>query len=195
MKNDDQLLWKQFLNGDKPSFEAIYTLYYHNLYEFGIRKTGDEELVKESMQALFVKLWINRANIRETDNIKYYLIAALKNTLLNASARSARLSLTGESNEEAFHLVFPPPAEVPGADEKSRQLLEALNQLTARQKEVIYLRYFEELPYEQIAELMDVSVKGIYKLNSRALEALKDLLDISKKDLLLLLAVCRIYLS
>lgn len=195
MKTSDQLLWQRFLGGDKASFEAIYALYYRNLYEFGMRKTGDEELVKECMQALFVRLWMNRANIKEAENVKYYLIAALKNTLITAGMQNARVSLTGENNEPYFNLVFPEPAADRASDEKTTALLAAMNQLTERQKEVIYLRYFEEIPYEQIAELMDVSVKGVYKLNARALESLKDLLDISKKDLLLLLALCRFYFS
>jgi DNA-directed RNA polymerase specialized sigma24 family protein len=56
---------------------------------------------------------------------------------------------------------------------------------------VLYLRYFEELSYEQIAELLDLSIKGVYKLNYRAIDALKVVLNISKPDLLLLLVVCK----
>jgi RNA polymerase sigma factor (sigma-70 family) len=62
-----------------------------------------------------------------------------------------------------------------------------MDQLTPRQREVIYLRFFEELSYEEIAGMLDISVKGAYKLSYRALDALKELLKISKKDLLLLL--------
>lgn len=160
-----------------------------------MRKTNDEELVKECMQALFVKLWMNRKGISETSNVKYYLIASLKNTLISAQTVSTPVAHTVGLEDTSFQLAFTETDRVSDADEKSRQLLNALNELTARQKEVIYLRFFEEMSYEQIAELMDISVKGIYKLNSRALDALKDILDISKKDLLVLLALCRIYFS
>lgn len=158
-----------------------------------MRKTNDEELVKECMQALFVKLWLNRQGISETANPKYYLITSLKNTIVSAQTANGRVSHTGDREEDYFQLSFTETDKLAGADEKTKQLIDAMNQLTGRQKEVIYLRFFEEMPYEQIAELMDVSVKGVYKLNSRALDALKDILDISKKDLLVLLALCKIY--
>ncbi|BAV08914.1 RNA polymerase sigma factor, sigma-70 family [Filimonas lacunae] len=193
MITSDSLLWRQFLNGDKASFEQIYRLHYRSLYEFGMRKTNDEELVKECMQALFVKLWLNRQGISETANPKYYLITSLKNTIVSAQTANGRVSHTGDREEDYFQLSFTETDKLAGADEKTKQLIDAMNQLTGRQKEVIYLRFFEEMPYEQIAELMDVSVKGVYKLNSRALDALKDILDISKKDLLVLLALCKIY--
>lgn len=195
LKTSDQILWRNFLNGDKASFEEIYRLHYRSLYEFGMRKCGDEELVKECMQSLFVKLWMNRKNISETNNTKYYLIASLKNTLISAQTANAVVSHPDGEDASFFQLSFTDTDRLSGGDEKTRQLIQALNQLTDRQKEVIYLRFFEEMSYEQIAELMDISIKGIYKLNSRALDALKDILDISKKDLLLLLAFCRLYFS
>jgi RNA polymerase sigma factor (sigma-70 family) len=185
---EDQLLWKAFLGGDKTSFETIYTRYHPHLYEYGMRKWGDEDLVRDALQDLFVRLWVNRQRIGPTDNIKFYLIAALRNALINASVRQQKYQVAGD---EAFVMEFPEP---PAAATRDRQapLVAALDQLTGRQKEVIYLRYFEDLSYEQIASLMDISVKGIYKLHYRALDALKDILGMSRQDLLLLLAVCKL---
>ncbi|RZJ86105.1 MAG: hypothetical protein EOO60_13900, partial [Hymenobacter sp.] len=52
---------------------------------------------------------------------------------------------------------------------------------------VIYLRYYEELEYAQIAELLAINVKGVYKLTARALEALKEIMDVPRPLLLALL--------
>jgi RNA polymerase sigma factor (sigma-70 family) len=182
---DESLLWKAYLDGDKVSFEAIYARYHGLLYEYGMRKWGDGELVRDALQDLFVRLWVNRRRIGPTDNIKFYLIAALRNALINASLKEDRRR-TVTMEEEPFELEFPEP--------KTR-LVTALDQLTGRQKEVIYLRYFEDLSYEEIASLMDISVKGIYKLHYRALDALKDILGMSRQDLLLLLAICKVIFS
>jgi len=190
LRIDDTSLWQSFLDGNKQSFETIYIRYYKNLYEYGMRRTEQEDLVKDCIQELFIKLWTNRKNIGATDNIKYYLLATLKNHLINAGNTLAQRSTDNLNEADHFRLDFTPDTEYMRREhdgEQSKKLLEALNQLTGRQKEVIYLRYFEEMSYEDIAQLMDISVKGTYKLLYRALDALKDILGISRKDLLLLL--------
>lgn len=159
-----------------------------------MRKIDDEELVKDAIQDLFVKLWLRRSTIGVTDNIKYYLLASLKHLLINAGVQQARTTLESIDEPGVFTLQFTTQAGGERPDQPDARLLAALNELTGRQKEVLYLRYFEEMSYEQIAELMDISVKGIYKLNYRALDALKELLKLPKKDILLLLAACRIWL-
>lgn len=159
-----------------------------------MRKLDNEEVVKDSIQDLFVKLWLRRGNISVTDNIKYYLLASLKHLLINAGMQKARTPVESIDEPGIFTLHFTTQDGGERAHQPDRRLLDALNQLTGRQKEVLYLRYFEEMSYEQIAELMDISVKGIYKLNYRALDALKELMQLPKKDILLLLAACRIWL-
>ncbi|WP_164974141.1 RNA polymerase sigma factor [Filimonas effusa] len=195
MRKEDSTLWNEFLNGNRESFEAIYALYHKNLYEYGMRKADDEDLVKDCIQDLFVRLWTKRNSISATTNIKYYLMAALKNLLLNSDIRKARTPVVELEENAFFKMNFVeqelPPSRQP--DEQTIRLMAALNQLTGRQKEVLYLRYFEEMDYEQIAQLMDISVKGIYKLNYRAIDALKEILNLPKNDILVLLAVCRLY--
>ena len=71
-------------------------------------------------------------------------------------------------------------------------MLQALNQLSPRQKEVLYLRYFEELEYNEIAGMMDISVKGVYKLNSRALETLRGILDMPNSGIISMLLLLRL---
>lgn len=198
MQIDDASLWQSFLDGDRPSFEAIYKLYYKSLYEYGMRRLEDEELVKDCLQDLFTKLWANKKNIRPTNNIKYYLYASLKNNLINAQVSRSKNPATAAADFESFKLDFENIPEVELNEHKTEQaqkLLKALNELTGRQKEVIYLRYFEDMDYDQIAQLLDISVKGVYKLNYRALDVLKGIMDLSKNDLIVLLLMIKTVLA
>lgn len=63
---------------------------------------------------------------------------------------------------------------------QAHQLMHAINQLSARQKEIIYLKYFEDLDYPEIAEIMSITVKGAYKLSARAIDSLKIILNSPK---------------
>lgn len=193
---DDISLWHSFLDGNFQAFEKIYTLHYRSLYEYGMRRADNEAQIKDCIQDIFVKLWSNRKNLSPTGNIKYYLFVALKNQLINAQSASYQKQTAGIEEAEFFKMEFTADSVYLQQEKykaQSAQLTEALNQLTSRQKEVIYLRYFEEIEYEQIAELMNISVKGVYKLNYRALDALKEILNISKQNLLLLLLFCRMH--
>jgi RNA polymerase sigma factor, sigma-70 family len=196
LKSDESALWQSFLNGDKESFNNIYTKYYSSLYEYAIRKLRDEDLVRDAIQNLFVKLWLNKKNLSSIGHIKYYLFASLKNQILNLYIQQSNQNkyLRELSNAESFTLEFDSTDYLEQKELNKIQIeniQKALNSLTDKQKEVIYLKYFEELEYDQIAELMDISVKGVYKLNYRALEALREILDISKKDLFVLLLMIK----
>jgi RNA polymerase sigma factor (sigma-70 family) len=191
---DEQALWLSFLEGNQDAFQSIYSRYYQNLYSYGVRKTNRPELVRDCVQDLFVNLWASRKNLSPTNNIKYYLLASLRNLLVRASIMDDKWDRVASTTDNIFQLEFNPEAEYIRKENLSKQatmIMEALDQLTPRQKEVLYLRYFEELSYEQIADLLDISVKGVYKLSYRAIDALKIALNLPKTDILLLLALYR----
>jgi RNA polymerase sigma factor (sigma-70 family) len=194
---EDQILWESFLSGDKTSFEQIYANYYQKLYSYGIRKIDQPDLVRDCIQDLFIYLWTNREKLGSTDNIKYYLIASLRNSLIHAGSSQSKWEKVELSIADDFHIQFNPESELierEGLTQRSKMIVEALDQLTPRQKEVLYLRFFEEMEYDQIADLLNLTVKGVYKLNYRAIDALKVVLNISKTDLLILLAACKLEL-
>lgn len=84
---DDTSLWNRFLDGDREAYAYIFERYVRVLFMYGSQFTGDRELVKDCIQDVFVKIYSNRSNLRPTDNIKYYLFAALRNSLINALKR------------------------------------------------------------------------------------------------------------
>ncbi|WDF56122.1 RNA polymerase sigma factor [Mucilaginibacter sp. KACC 22063] len=191
----DQQLWASFLQGDQQAYQNIYALYYQNLYSYGLRKTNEPELVRDCIQDLFVNLWTSRKNLNPTDNIKYYLLASLKNLLIRASTNNVRWQGVSAESLNQFQLEFNLESDYIRKENISLQakmLMDALDQLTPRQKEVLYLRYFEELSFEEIADLLDISVRAVYKLGYRAIDALKIILNLPKANILLLLATCRI---
>ncbi len=196
MQAEDTYLWETFLTGNREAFETIYTRHYKSLYEYGMRKLQNEELVRDYVHDLFVKLWMNRNTIGTTDNIRYYLLASIRNFIINQTAKKSNLNYVDIEEAESFHIHFTAEAGLSHLDDQeekqSRQVLNALNQLSPRQKEVLYLRYFEELDFKEIADMMDISVKGVYKLNSRALETLRDLLNMPNSGIISLLLLLRV---
>lgn len=184
-KVNSSTIWLDFLNGNRNALKQIYLDCHKPLFQYGMRMLGDQDACRDCIHNLFVKIWTNRKSLKQS-NIKYYLIASLRNEIINYRARENRYDHNTEQIE-SFSLDFSAEHQYirnEENNEQSRRMAEAMNQLTARQKEIIYLRFFEELDYDQIAEMMNISVKGAYKLSARAIEALKEILNVEKVVLL-----------
>ncbi|SMC62292.1 MULTISPECIES: RNA polymerase sigma factor [Pedobacter] len=189
MKKDteDSIIWDNIIGGDQKSYQKIYNKFFDMLYEYGMRINYDEELVKECIQNLFIKLWVNRHTIHSISNFKPYLLVSLRSAIYNSirdQKRDRIISLTGEYT---FQLEFSAESAYIKKEidkEQAAKILNALNKLSTRQKEIIFLRYFEELDYKEISQIMNISIKGGYKLTARALDALRDILHVSLPTLI-----------
>lgn len=138
---------------------------------------SDKSLIKECIQDLFVKLWNNRLHLLKVDQIRYYLFRSLRNTILTKLSAHARHTFY-ELDEEryTFEISYPQEHELIASEdqiESYRQFRAAMDKLTSRQREIIYLRYIKGLEYEEVAAIMDITVKAAYKLVARSLGTLK----------------------
>lgn len=172
----DTQLWQSFKKGDEEAFSAIYKAHSPALYAYGMRILQDEDHVKDVMHSLFVKLWNNKNTTGNTDNVRFFLLRALKNAIISYKAREGKTDKIDQWGEALFAFNVTPESIYIQREEtaiQANQLMNAINQLSSRQKEIIYLKYFEELDYTEIAEIMDITVKGAYKLSARAIDSLK----------------------
>ncbi|MCD2424904.1 sigma-70 family RNA polymerase sigma factor [Niabella pedocola] len=191
---EDYNLWQSLKEGNQEALATIYFTHFKNLYEYGLRIVQDKELVKDAIQDLFIKLWTNRTGFEDISKIRPYLLIALRSGLYNKLQQKEKRPVRPLGAGEEFDMVFSAESiyiDKESFSQQTQQLVHALNQLTAKQKEVVYLRYFEELDYEEIAKVMGSSLKSVYKLKARGLDALKQLLNISNTSLVMLFAACR----
>ncbi|WP_160712958.1 RNA polymerase sigma factor [Chitinophaga solisilvae] len=187
---DDPELWREIVNGNETAFQHLYRFHFTMLYEYGMRLCADEELVRESIQQLFVKLWTNRTGLDTVKRVRPYLLVSLRGMIYNKIRDAKRRRVTTLEDDYDFELVFSPESVYIEKESRHEQLAAlqlAMEQLTARQKEIIYLRYFQELSYDDIAAMMNISVKGAYKLTARALLTLREILHLSVITVILLL--------
>lgn len=181
-KIDDLSLWNLLIKGDKKALEVLYQRYYSLLLNYGLKCNIDKELVKDCIQDLFVELYQN-SHIKTTNiTVRSYLLRALRNNLTyKLASRREEDSLEDSvfhvpSNEDLFEQLFPKN------DHDlllTNQLLEAMSQLSSNQKTILYLRYVKDIPYKEIADIMDINIQSSMNLANRALVKLRSLM---KKD-------------
>lgn len=174
---DDKIIWQRFLSGDAVAFEKLMSRHFRTLFQYGCKFSKDHEFVKDSIQDLFMHLWEKRSGLNAEAAVRPYLMASLRR-LMHRSISSK--SWVGEANAEnedgIFELEFSVEQEYIDNEStlmRTRQLEKLLHDLPKRQKEVIYLRFFQELSRDQISEIMAVSPQTVSNLLQIAIKQLK----------------------
>gem|GEM_PF-1277182 len=146
------------------------------LFSFGKQLVDDEDLLSDSIQELFIYIWEKRGNLGNTDNIRYYLFRALRRRLIEAITRERRSAQIHEAIE-ALHVTEDSIEQIlirNQADAELKVLLrQALQQLTKRQREAVFLRFFGKMSFQEVADIMSLTLKSTYNLISKALEELR----------------------
>lgn len=159
---------------------SLYNLYVDNLYTYALYLGFDKEAIMDAIHDVFCKLAADEKILRDVSNIKLYLFKSLKNRLYDIfKARREYVGLSIiESEEMPFDIHITIEDLLINREEQlqiERTIAEMLGRLTERQREIVYLRYIQECDYEQIAELLQISVHGCRKLLSKAMQKLRDM--------------------
>lgn len=176
-ENKDELLWKSFKSGDLSAYALIYRKYFFVLYQYGKKRCNDHELVKDTIQDVFIKIWNNRENLKETTSIKYYLLTALKRKLLD-TFKSSRGRMTTVHEFSDYALFTGEEEDDDGLFERKEEVLMALNQLSHHQQKLIHLKFFKNLSSKEIADELDITTQSVYNAVYKALRSLRNQLAI-----------------
>ena len=185
----EQKAWDEFRYGSETALKFIFDAYYNFLFNYGHKFTPDDHLIEDVIQDLFVKLWIDREKINSTNSVKNYIYKAFRRRLIRKLDYSPKILAFPATEEKiGFNIELGHDHRMISA-ERTRKIHEnlaaALGKMTPRQREVIHLRYFEEMDFSEIADVMQLSTKATYKLLYRAIDALKQ--HLPKFDYLLIL--------
>ncbi len=156
------IIWKRFKTGDKEAFALIYNHYIDILFRYGYKLCHDEELVKDAIQEVFIDLYIVRDRNRTSpENLKFYLILALKRNLIKKLTRIRRFTTVRISESLKFEPQYSIESlwiEKEQESEVNRKIAAALEKLTSGEKEAVYLRFNESMYYNDISKVMGITI-------------------------------------
>jgi len=172
--NADTLIWQSLLKGNEAAFEQLMKLHFKALFNYGTKYTSDVELVKDCIQELFLGIWNKRNQLNTDVNPRPYLLASLRRALHRKLQKEGRL-LYNNSGDMSIHFDVEISVEQKIIDSESLLLLkkkmeESLIKLPKRQKEVVYLKYFQNLNRDEIAEIMDIHPQTVSNILQLALK-------------------------
>lgn len=177
---DDTTLWLSFKKGNELAFSVLYNKYVQRLYNYGVHACKDSALVKDCIQEMFILLWEKRERLTDVTSVNFYLFKSFRRLLMKRLTlrRKLLISLT-EIKDPSF--AFLPSLEDSIIDEesereRSKKLKQSIQALTKRQREAIFLRFFNQLSYAEVAAVMELNVDSVYNIISKAIDSLRNTL-------------------
>lgn len=170
--------------------ESLYNLYSNSLYNYGSKFSLDKDLIKECIQELFVNIWTRRDFISNPADVKNYLFKSFRLSVFKKISLLQKHQEYVETEDYPFSITLSIEdliVEGEKKEELKKRLEPALQKLTDRQKEAVFLKFYENLSYDEIAGVMGISVKATYKLMARSMEFLRE--NLSKDEFLILLSL------
>lgn len=174
--NSDTLLWNEFIKGNDDAFRLIYSNHVQSLFRFGSHFTNDEELVKDCIHDVFVDLSKYRSVLGATNNIKLYLFKSLKRKIIKSLDKRGIFGIVDSEKLPFYYCISLEDELVEDEFERLRyqQLSKAMDTLSPRQKEAIYLKFVSDLSYEELSKVMKLNYQSARNLVFRGLEKLRD---------------------
>lgn len=170
----DTLLWNQFKNGEEDAFAEIFRKYYPGLFNYGCRISTDSNLVEDCIQELFMDMW-RTSGKADIISLKAYIFKAFKFKLIKLLAKNNKTTLlTNENNEHSFELSR--EALLINNEQNAenvKKVADAIEILSPRQKEIIYLKFYLGFSYEEISDMMQINYQAARNLIYQAIKMLK----------------------
>lgn len=193
MQSDSHITWwNAFKGGDWNAFRSLYEEFYALLNNYGYKFTRDADLVQDAIHDLFVRLWTTRQNLGSPASVKNYLYKSLRTLLFRRlQSRSRIVDLEGATAAGSFNVTFEQELPLRVEEQELKDQVAALvSKLSDRQREIVFLRFYEGLSYEEAADIMGISTNSAYKLLYKALDSLQHI--VNKRFLLML--VCGLFI-
>jgi|WetSurSiteA1Bulk_404760.scaffolds.fasta_scaffold03858_3 RNA polymerase sigma-70 factor, ECF subfamily len=180
-KSDDLSLISRFKAGDISAFEEILLRHQDKIYNLCRRMLGNSHDAEDATQDVFLKAYQNINKFKPEASLYTWLFRIAVNTCIDYKREPFFESLF-KTSKEGDVFVVDSPAGSPSPDRlyESKQISDAiqltLSRLSAKLRAVIVLKEIEGLSYEEIAEVLDVSIGTVKSRISRARDDLKEVL-------------------
>lgn len=183
-------LTEQLKSGDKEALFSLMSLHYNDLFRYGMKFTADKDLTKDVIGQFFLHVWDHRQKFCSAENGTAYLVVSFKRYLIDYLRKISRQLNISEQQAEAYEYPYEDYLVAWQSEETIKRLLKgAIDELPERQRELVRLRFYEQLSHEEIARQTSLSLRTVYNKLHEAIKKLRNPLlkeNISRNFLLLL---------
>ncbi|MDB5283982.1 MAG: polymerase subunit sigma [Bacteroidota bacterium] len=155
-------------SGKERGYTLLIEKYQQKIYWHIRRMVKSHDDADDVMQNTFIKIWNGLENFRADSQLFTWIYRIATNeTITFLNSRNKRATISFENNESSDDENYSPSNyikaethQIDGEDVQAR-LVKAIEGLPEKQKMVFNLRYYDEMPYEQMSEVLDTSVGAL----------------------------------
>jgi RNA polymerase sigma-70 factor, ECF subfamily len=186
MQSDEDLI-QDLAQGDETALRTLVDRHTPAVYRFSLRYTGDESLAQDICQEVFLKLYRRSGRYKPGMPFKTWLFTIVRNTGIDLARSCAYRKIHSLDTPAEPHFLTAEEysascgAKTPEEDYSSKQTAQrvssAVRSLPEKQRTAAILKYYEEMPIKEIADVMETTVSSVESLLVRAKRNLLKLLE------------------
>lgn len=184
-EEQDQVLVRRTLRGDRKAFEMIVQKYQQPLLNYVGRMVGERELALDFTQDVFVRAYASLRSFEPRYKFSTWLYKIASNLVIDhwRKKKLPTYSLSGTRDEDGDQPALDVPAEEPGVSrrfelaEMRKRIETALEKLPGPLRELFVWRHINELSYEEMAEIKGLPVGTIKNRVFQAKEMVRRILE------------------
>ena len=166
----DTVLVKAAIDGDVDGFTELCRRYYPAMVAIAHSVLGDRHLAEDAAQQVFAKAAVKLPQLKKVNRFAGWLAVICRNVARDMARNTEKLRTT-----EDLSMI----AATAETDDDAEEVRKALNRLSAPAREVIFLRYYDGMSYEQISAVLGISEQAI---NGRLRRAKKKMADYLRRN-------------
>ncbi len=175
--SDPHKLLISIANGDRNGFRKLYDLFSEKVYNTALSYVQNEADAEEITQDVFTSIFRNATKFKGDSAVKTWIYRITVNTSLNHIKKKKRFSFLKFGESEIDKPDFEHPGVLLENKENAKTLFKVIDTLPDSQKTAFILSFVEELPRQEIADIMDISLKAVESLIQRAKKNLREKLE------------------
>ena len=176
---DAEALWKNLRQGDRTAFEQLYRQHATPLLQYAYHFSSDRQLAEDCLQDMFIDLWNKHEQLSDVKSVRSYLMVSLRRAVVRKLKQKQRFlsdQTPEDSNTEVTVSIDEEWCLQELKSEQVQQLKSAIEQLSNRQKEALYLKYQQGMDYDEICETMGLNYQSARNLIAAAIRKLKGIM-------------------
>lgn len=168
-------LWEKFKEGDVSAFESIYNSHIDTLLQYGSRFSRDSSLVEDCIHDLFVRIYERRDRIQNPNSLKAYLLSSLRREIISALKRNGSVDEISPQTDFGLDIdIEQATIQTELKKEQLEKVQHVLDTLSDRQREVIFLSFYNGLSHDEISQVLGINNQSVRNLLSQGLKKMRN---------------------
>ena len=174
---DTKKLMLRAKSGDREAFGQLYAQFYVSVFRYIYLRVSDKKEAEDLAQEVFLKTYRSIDRYKETasDPLAYFFTVA-RNSVIDFYRKKKEISLEGNEEILQVHDFKNDPEEEFNKNEAKEKMMRAINNLSEEQKEVVILKFINDMSNQEIARLLGKNEPAVRQIQHRALENLQKIL-------------------